>query len=271
MEHQSLEQAINKITKLILEGEEFTYENFSTKGQYGYPNAFAPEWVAWRTRVKSAISNLFGPDSAPMDILKSGFEVDLLGWSEDKFQLAQSYFLGALKAAIDVLKDDTFGELLEAGASAPSSYSNEVFIVHGHDEKSKTELELLLKELGLEPVVLYRKPDQGQTIIEKFEKHANVGYAFVLLTPDEIAFLASQEAKADLERFKEKRARPNVIFEFGYFVGRLGRSRVCCLYTGSVTLPSDIDGLLYKKFNNSIEEVAYSITKELKAAGYHLK
>jgi len=62
-----------------------------------------------------------------------------------------------------------------------------------------------------------------------------------------------------------------VIFEFGYFVGKLGRPRVCCLYKGDVTLPSDIDGLLYKKFNKSVEEVAYSITKELRASGYRLK
>ena len=59
-----------------------------------------------------------------------------------------------------------------------------------------------------------------------------------------------------------------MIFEFGYFVGKLGRSRVCCLYTGDVTLPSDVSGMIYKKFNANIEEVAYSIIKDLKASGY---
>lgn len=146
--------------------------------------------------------------------------------------------------------------------------SRKVFVVHGHDEVSKTNLEVFLREIGLEPVVLHRQADEGLTIIEKFEKHSEVGYAFILLTPDEIAYLAQEDEKSEDERRKEYRARPNVIFEFGYFVGKLGRSRVCCLYTGNVTLPSDISGMIYKKFNTNIEEVAYGIIKDLKAQGY---
>lgn len=146
--------------------------------------------------------------------------------------------------------------------------SKKVFVVHGHDERSKTNLEVFLHEIGLEPVVLHRQADEGQTIIEKFEKHSDVGYAFILLTPDEIAYLSAEENKPDGERLKEFRARPNVIFEFGYFVGRLGRAKVCCLHTGDVKLPSDVSGVIYKNYKTSIEEVAYSIIKDLKAAGY---
>lgn len=146
--------------------------------------------------------------------------------------------------------------------------TKKVFVVHGHDEIAKTNLEVFLHEIGLEPVVLHRQADEGLTIIEKFEKHSDVGYAFILLTPDEIAYIKADDIKDDNERQKEYRARPNVIFEFGYFVGKLGRSRVCCLYTGDVSLPSDLSGMIYKKFTNSIEEVAYSIIKDLKASGY---
>lgn len=146
--------------------------------------------------------------------------------------------------------------------------SKKVFVVHGHDEIAKTSLEVFLHEIGLEPIVLHRQADEGMTIIEKFEKHSDVGYAFILLTPDEIAFLASEETMADEVRHKENRARPNVIFEFGYFVGKLGRSRVCCLYTGNVTLPSDVSGMIYKRYESSIEEVAYGVIKDLKASGY---
>ena len=101
--------------------------------------------------------------------------------------------------------------------------------------------------------------------------HGDVGYVFVLLTPDEIAYLAKDANKPDEERTKEFRARPNVIFEFGYFVGRLGRGCVCCLHTGNVTLPSDVSGVIYKSFKDNIEEVGYAISKELKAFGYQLK
>lgn len=267
-----MEKAKEKIALLIEQGKEFNYQNFSTKSQRNYPSAFSPEWVAWRTRVKSAITRLLGENSASMDMLKTGLSVKLLGFGPDKFDLARSYFLGALQAAYDVLKEDTFNELqISDAANAPGNFSNEVFIVHGHDEKAKNELEIFLSEIGLEPIVLHRKPDEGQTIIEKFEKHSQVGFAFILLTPDEIAYLKSQDELPDKKRVKEWRARPNVIFEFGFFVGKLGRSRVCCLYTGNVTLPSDISGMLYKKYTNSIEEVAYGISKELKAKGYKLK
>lgn len=159
-------------------------------------------------------------------------------------------------------------EVAEHTTAEAISRSKKVFVVHGHDEVAKTNLEVFLHEIGLEPIVLHRQADEGLTVIEKFEKHADVGYAFVLLTPDEVAYLAKDEPVDDSQRKKEKRARPNVIFEFGYFVGRLGRSRVCCVYTGDVTLPSDLNGLIYKRFEKSIEEVAYSIMKDLKAAGY---
>jgi predicted nucleotide-binding protein len=148
--------------------------------------------------------------------------------------------------------------------------TKKVFVVHGHDEVAKANLEIFLREIGLEPVVLHRQADEGLTIIEKFERHSDVGYAFILLTPDEIAYIKADESKEDNERKKESRARPNVIFEFGYFVGKLGRSRVCCLCKGDVSLPSDVSGIIYKKFINNVEEVGYSITKDLKACGYEI-
>jgi predicted nucleotide-binding protein len=60
-------------------------------------------------------------------------------------------------------------------------------------------------------------------------------------------------------------------FEFGYFVGKLGRGRVCCLIKGEVARPSDIDGLVYKPISESIEAIGFSIIKELKSAGYTIK
>ncbi|WP_130473011.1 TIR domain-containing protein [Candidatus Magnetaquicoccus inordinatus] len=61
-----------------------------------------------------------------------------------------------------------------------------------------------------------------------------------------------------------------VIFEFGFFIGNLGRDKVCCLHTGDVTLPSDIHGIIFKNYNKSIEDVAHHIRRELKSLGYML-
>ena len=66
------------------------------------------------------------------------------------------------------------------------SKSKRVFIVHGRDHKSMKELKVMLKEFGLKPTVLHEQPSGSRTIVEKLEKYSDVGYAFVILTPDDI-------------------------------------------------------------------------------------
>ena len=268
-----MEGAKEGVEKLLSRGAKFTFQNFSTKSQKGYTEALSPDWVAWRTRVVGAIERLFHEKSAPIRMVRAAAAVNLIGNDDTAFKQAKSYYMGALEAALQVLEEDNFGEikLNRSSASSPMSYSNKIFIVHGHDEIAKQELEIILTEMGLEPVVLHRQPDGGRTLIEKFEHYADVGFAFVIMTADEIAYVVSESEKPDDSRAKQLRARPNVIFEFGFFVGRLGRSRTCCLYKGDVVLPSDLNGLIYKRFEKSVEETAWSLARELKAAGYVLK
>lgn len=260
------------LNELIEMGEKFTFRNFCAGvSQYGHPNAYSESWVIWQSRAQTFIFAKFGESSIPAQTLKRGLGVRVLGNGEEKFTNAKTLILSGLKAAYASIEDEVLPEIGQVEINPNGvPISNKVFIVHGHDEKAKNELEIFLSELGLEPVVLHRQADEGQTIIEKFEKHSDAGYAFILLTPDEKAFLSSESNLPENERKMELRARPNVIFEFGYFVGKLGRSRVCCLHTGAVSLPSDISGLVYKSFANKVEESGYSIIKELKAAGYHL-
>ena len=148
--------------------------------------------------------------------------------------------------------------------------TNKVFIVHGHDHALKNDLEIFLKNVGLQPIVLHRQPDEGLTIIEKLQKYTDVQYSFVLLTPDDVGYSIEEVQKLEKDRTLEYRARQNVIFEFGYLIGRLGRNRVCCIYKEKIILPTDISGLLYKKITTSIEDIGYPIIKELKTAGYQL-
>jgi len=66
----------------------------------------------------------------------------------------------------------------------------------------------------------------------------------------------------------EQRVLQNPILEFGFFIGRPGRDRVCCLYKESAELPSDMQGIVYISFKESVNEVKDKIMKELKEAGY---
>jgi predicted nucleotide-binding protein len=259
----------NKLDQLIEKGKAFTFENFSTKGVRGYPEAYTSDWIIWREQSQQIISQLGRQNHAAKAII-SGLNSPTLGNGEDTFRHARDSMLNGLIAA-KALWEDTPAPLPEQRHEpVRTEKSNRIFIVHGHDHVAKNELEAYLKDLGLVPIVLHRQADEGKTVIEKFEKHSDVGYAFILLTPDEIAYPIADDAKPDNQRHKEKRARPNVVLEFGFFVGRLGRENVCCIYTGDVDLPSDVHGILYKEFHRNIKEVFYDIGVELKARKYNL-
>jgi predicted nucleotide-binding protein len=136
------------------------------------------------------------------------------------------------------------------------------FIVHGRDDATKLEVKNYLQnKLGLpEPIILHEQPSHGRTIIEKFEAFAlQSQLAFVVLTPDDPG--SSPSASNE----EKRRARQNVIFELGYFLGTFGRNsgRVLLLYKGSLELPSDISGVIYIDITNGIESAAETIRREL--------
>ena len=267
-----MESQIKLLDGLIEQGRLFTFENFSYMKDSRFGGEDTAEWLAWKTRSRNVVHRIATEDSPSCLLADEAIGIETRGNSSKNFERAKATFLKSLELALAALQQDDYGELLGPKSDGGSpNLSNKVFVVHGHDQGLKTDLERFLHEIGLEPVVLHRQPDQGQTIIEKFEANSDVGYAFILLTPDEVAYTIDQEAKSDGERTKERRARPNVIFEFGYFVGRLGRKRVCCLYKGKVVLPSDLDGLVYKQVDESVESQAYAIIRELQAIGYNIK
>ena len=137
--------------------------------------------------------------------------------------------------------------------------SKDIFVVHGHDESAKEAVARFLEKLGLHPIILHEQPNAGRTVIEKFEVYSNVGFAVVLLTPDDIG---TSRASPKQQKF---RARQNVVFELGYFVGKLGRERVCALYKEDVEIPSDILGVLFVSMDHGTWR--FQLAKEMKVAG----
>lgn len=135
----------------------------------------------------------------------------------------------------------------------------QVFVVHGHDTKMADAIKGFLENLGLEPVILSKQAGRGETIIEKLERFGSVHFAIVILTPDDVGRAISDR------RFKP-RARQNVIFELGFFVGRLGRNRVRALYDKNVELPSDFYGVEYINID-LYGDWKLKLQNELRAAG----
>jgi predicted nucleotide-binding protein len=108
--------------------------------------------------------------------------------------------------------------------------------------------------------VLEEMPSHGRTIFEKFEDYASdVDVVFVLITPDDIGYPSGKTSS-----FRE-RARQNVIFECGYFLGSLRRrgGRVLLLQKGDCEMPSDLDGIVYVNITDGIEAVDKKIRSEL--------
>lgn len=255
----------NKIEELLEEGRQYNWSNFATMSPNGFPDAEKFEYIAWKIKVETLLESEFGKSSPVFQAFNKHREFHLLGNYGEQFEGAQNHILGALKSASTLLNfriDERNEESI--------LNTKKVFIVHGHDDELKNQIEIFLTEIGLTPIILHRQADQGQTIIEKFENNSDVSYAFILMTPDDITYLKSEEIKPDIERKKVLVARPNVIFEFGFFVGKLGRKRVCCIYKDGVTLPTDLNGFVYKKVEKNIEEIAFSIIKDLKALGIKL-
>lgn len=118
--------------------------------------------------------------------------------------------------------------------------SNKVFIVHGHDDAAKQEIARTLEKAGFEAIILHEQPDAGRTIIEKFEDYADVSFAVILYTECDVG--RAKENTVDSEKY---RARQNVVFEHGFFIGKLGRDHVCAFVKGDVETPGDISGVIY--------------------------
>ncbi|HVZ70745.1 MAG TPA: nucleotide-binding protein [Polyangia bacterium] len=166
-----------------------------------------------------------------------------------------------LRGLVELLRTES--QLQDTGVSAagkmPSPTGHRVFLVHGHDEAALHETARFLSKLEQSVLILREQPNKGQTIVEKFEEYSDVGFAVVLLTPDD---RGSTVANPDQVR---PRARQNVIFELGYFIGRLGRNRVCALYRQGVEIPSDYAGVLYVEMDDR-GGWKLELAKELKAA-----
>jgi len=165
-----------------------------------------------------------------------------------------------LRQAVRGLEEE-IADTNEIPVAPPSriALKNKVFVVHGHDDGAKQGVARFLEKLGLEAIILDEKPDQGRTIIEKFETYAaDVGFAVVLLTPDDVG-------RVKLASDEQERARQNVIFELGYFVGKLGRGRACLLRKGDVEMPSDLAGVIYTELD-AADGWMHKLVRELKAA-----
>jgi predicted nucleotide-binding protein len=225
------------------------------------------------------IRRVFGADSTYMGQLSAiefrytGPQIVSLGAPETpgERERRERYWGSGQRESIGLI--NTMLEDLELGESgqvqnveAPAvPRSNRVFVVHGHDNEMKQAVARTVERLGLEAVILHEKPNRGQTLIEKIERYSDVGFAVVLLSPDDTGY-----ANAEGPKSARPRARQNVILELGYFAGKLGRENVVALHRGGIELPSDYDGVLYTPYDGDSGTWRGELVAEPRDSGYEV-
>lgn len=218
-------------------------------------------WRTWHDRNKLIIGKSFSDDSAMKDYQPvmfatgTGSESKVVALHRNIDMLVQH--LVTIRANLD-LTDEEMGE--EVVSLDPSS-GEEIFIVHGHTHRDAVA-RVVERATGRQAIILQEQPDRGSvTVIEKLEREARrAGYAVVILAGDD-------EGKLRGTPFEpQPRARQNVIAELGYFIGRLGRSKVKALYEPGVELPSDFGGITYIELDAQ-ESWRPKLTSELHAMG----
>ena len=230
----------------------------------------SPTFTKWRISARTAITSAFGDESTQIK------DFNNVRYSRDfpkSYSERQDAYVSGIKKAGAILEEmiAEIEEYWEEDEESPNTSdtrlktakdTTKVFVIHGHDEAAREAVASFLKKLKLEPIILHKQANRGRTIIEKFEDYSDVGFAVVLLTPDDVG--APRNKKQSKPKF---RARQNVIFELGFFIGKLGRHRVCILNKDDVEIPSDYQGVAYTDFDDA-GAWQMKVFQELKAAGF---
>lgn len=237
----------DRIQKLVLDGEELL-EGSTQKRSYH----------AWAIRTTNEILKIYGASSHIYNEYKS-FSRIIRNKEHFTIALFEEKF-NKLKSIYTLLMELNTSEKL-LNKSFPSKIPNtkNIFIIHGHDELNSLKLKNILSDdFHLSPIMIASKPGQSRSIIDKFEIDASTcSFAFALFTKDD-------EVKNSNDIYHQ--ARPNVIFESGWFTGRLSKHRVVLLLQNGTKIHSDLDGISRIQFHKDIKEKYKEIKDELEAA-----
>jgi predicted nucleotide-binding protein len=260
-------EAKQQISKRLEEGDVLRKLVDGTQGSRDVAG-LESEFDSWDAYNYDFLENLFTTDKYAKEYRNSGARFAIIPdstWLDDAQQIRETLGvkmtkLVSIRERLELVQEQSPGQdRLELANKRPAGTAEQVFIVHGHDDGAKEAVARFVTKLGFDPVILHERPNEGRTLIEKFEGHSDVAFALVLFTPDDTA-----HSKKDGR--EEARARQNVVFELGFFIAKLGRERVAVLLWEGVAKPSDYDGVVYTPFDQH-GAWKYKLAGEFKAAG----
>lgn len=221
------------------------------------------KFQAWHMKVKRFLIKNFGTKSAEYQKFEHTPFSPYICSSSTPDEYFITTCLSGISQTKAILKtyledfEDEHNEFTKNNSEDTNLDFSKVFIVHGHDGELKEAIAHIVEQQNIEAIILSNKTNEGKTIIEKIEHYSNVSAAICLFTADD-------KGKVKSEKSLNARARQNVVFETGYFMGKLGRNRVVIVSENDVELPSDMNGMVYT--NKTDWKV--DVLKELKAMGF---
>lgn len=267
---EKMRRGIARLERLIGEVKSFDINTVTKR--------FGPEQQALESTIDGALTSIFGHGTVEYNRYATATKLDAgpmffsMGGPGPSASEARGYVAEGIKRAIQLLTTaikwlhDELGdsESLEQGQAQlseplPVKSSTKIFVVHGHDDGALNTVARFIDGIGFEAVILSEQPNQGMTIIEKIEAQTEVGFAVVLLTPDDVGGKTPDSL--------QPRARQNVLLELGYFIGKIGRNKVCALRKGNVDIPTDFAGVVWQPLDDG-GAWKQALARELKAAGY---
>uniref|UniRef100_UPI003BEED3A3 TIR domain-containing protein n=1 Tax=Burkholderia arboris TaxID=488730 RepID=UPI003BEED3A3 len=236
------------------------------------PDGNSPELTALSADIKDTLERCFGENTSAYKRFQSAahlqFRPVVFGGNypqrhhyQDgaRKNITQSIVL--LESAQRTLRQDLEDDRHAMRDPEPvPTFLGRVFVVHGHDGEARELVASFLRKLGFDPVILHEQANRGGTVIEKIEAQSDVKFAVVLLTPDDVGRSVKEDEL-------KPRARQNVLLELGYFIGKLGRDKVCALKRGTVDIPSDFAGVVWENMDDG-GGWRLALARELKAAGH---
>lgn len=222
----------------------------------------------WRTQILSRLTRIDRRGDNWVNATSCRGQWELAGLYQNHHPTNPYQIMTVLEQSLGVL-NEIMGSgiwlIKEPPAEEPLTMAipslTDVFIVHGHDGEAREAVARFIEKLGLKAIILHERANEGRTIVEKFEAHADVNFAVVLLTPDDVG--------GPRDGPQQPRARQNVVLELGYFIGKLGRRKVCAIKSGQLEIPSDIFGVVWTPYD-AHGAWRSAIANELQAAGFKI-
>lgn len=215
------------------------------------------DFKAWKTDVQLCLSGLYGEKSIQLKNFNDRPFSPMVFVGNTDCHGPYVRDLETTKKEFERYIGDFEDESETAYAKDKRITNNKVFIVHGHDGELKEKVARRLEQQGIEAIILSEQANRGKTIIEKLEAYSDVHAAIILFTSDD---LGSAKEEKENEKY---RARQNVVFESGYFMGYLGRENIIMIADENVEIPGDLSGMVYTTRDNW----EFEMLKELNAAG----